>query len=62
MAEKHPIEVSPHLPVDERVRVLEAHLAQLWDQVWWMNLPEEKRAEYRAQGFTDPIEKFYSEQ
>lgn len=56
----HPI---PDCPKDktlaERVQWLEVMLAKLWDQVWWMRLPESQRAEYRRQGFTDPIEKFY---
>lgn len=47
------------MSVEERVGYLEQMLARLWDQVWWMNLPEEKRSEYEAQGFKDPIGKFY---
>ena len=56
----HPIE---HCPAgktpEERIAWLELHLAELWDQVWWMNLPPEKRAEYESQGFRAPIERFY---
>lgn len=59
MKEKHPIEHIPPMSVEERVGYLEQMLARLWDQVWWMNLPEEKRSEYEAQGFKDPIGKFY---
>lgn len=57
--EKHPIPDRPPWSMDERVANLEVHLAMLWDQVWWMNLPPEKRKEYEAQGFTAPIDKFY---
>lgn len=56
----HPIKECPPLPVERRVQLLEIHLAMLWDQVWWMNLPPEKRAEYEAQGFRAPIEHFYA--
>lgn len=59
--EIHPIQESPLLPLERRVQLLEIHLAMLWDQVWWMNLPAEKRAEYEAQGFSAPILKFYTE-
>ena len=61
MSERHPIAVAPSMTLDDRVRHIEAHLAMLWDQVWWMNLPEESRAAYRLQGFRDPIEHFYVE-
>lgn len=57
---EHPIQPCPKdTTLLERVHWLELHLAMLWDQVWWMNLPAEKRDEYKAHGFTDPIEKFY---
>ena len=58
-AERHPIPDSPNMPLEDRVRHLEVYLGQLWDQVWWMNLPAAKREEYKAQGFSDPIERFY---
>jgi hypothetical protein len=45
--------------LNDRVRLLEVHLARLWDQVWWMNLPPERREQYKAEGFTDPITNFY---
>jgi hypothetical protein len=62
MSEKHPIQVNRRdVSLEERIKLLEICVAQLWDQVWWLSLPEEKRAEYRAQGFTDPIEKFYGD-
>jgi len=61
--ERHPIQdTPPNKTLMERVRHLELHLAMLWDQVWWMNLPVEQRGKYRAEGFTDPIEKFYIEE
>lgn len=56
----HPITVCPpNTTLEERVHWLELHLSMLWDQVWWMNLQEEKRRGYQVEGFTDPIEKFY---
>lgn len=57
----HPIQETPNLPIERRVQLLEIHLARLWDQVWWMRLPESKRKEYEAEGFTDPIPKFYDD-
>lgn len=60
MSEKHPIADNPAGKTDrERIHWLEIHLAQLWDQVWWLSLPEDRRDQYRAEGFTDPILKFY---
>lgn len=61
MPERHPIGESLDLPLERRVQLLEINLARLWDQVWWMNLPPERREAYRAEGFTDPIEHFYIE-
>lgn len=61
MSEKHPVQERPKEPLERRVQMLEILLARLWDQVWWMNLPDEKRAKYRGEGFSDPIEKFYEE-
>lgn len=58
----HPIQAPPEgWPVEQRVRHLEEHLAQLWDQVWWLSLPTERRAEYEARGFAAPILDFYGE-
>ena len=57
--ERHPIEDSRSIPIEDRVRLLECRLAQLWDHNWWKSLTDEKRAEYEAQGFRDPIEQFY---
>lgn len=45
--------------LEERVHWLELHAAMLWDQVWWMALPEARRAAYEAEGFTAPIGRFY---
>lgn len=59
MAERHPIQDSPALPLERRVQLLEIHLAQLWDQVWWMTLPRWRRWYYVAQGFRSPITRFY---
>lgn len=42
--EIHPIQDSPPWTLEQRVRHLELHLAMLWDQVWWMALPPERRA------------------
>jgi hypothetical protein len=57
--EKHPIQDSPPWSDADRIRHLELHLAMLWDHVWWLSLPDEKRKEYEAQGFTAPIKDFY---
>ena len=43
----------------ERIVDLEYALSILWDQVWWMNLTAEKRAEYEREGYGDPIKRFY---
>ena len=49
MPERHPItQPISHEDLAERV-------AQLWDQVWWMALPPERRAAYEAEGHTAPI-------
>lgn len=61
MGERHPIADSPDLPMQRRVQLLEVHLARLWDQVWWLSLPPDRREAYRAEGFTDPIERFYED-
>jgi hypothetical protein len=59
MNDRHPIQDSPALPLERRVQLLEVHLARLWDQVWWMSLPEDRRRQYEAEGFTAPITSFY---
>lgn len=59
MADVHPIQDSPNLPLAERVQLLEIHLAQLWDEVWWHTLPWYRRLGYWLQGFRSPIRHFY---
>lgn len=59
--EFHPIQESPDLPLQRRVQLLEIHLAQLWDEVWWHQLPWYRRLFYWCQGFRSPITKFYVE-
>lgn len=60
--EIHPIQVGRQdRPLAVRVAYLEQKVAQLWDQVWWMSLPKDRRAAYEAEGFTAPIERFYEE-
>jgi hypothetical protein len=61
--ERHPIAQDPPQPtiaslVSELFQ-LKCLCAQLWDQVWWLSLPPERRADYEAQGFRDPIQQFY---
>lgn len=41
------------------LRQLRLHLIALHDQVWWLSLSPEQRAEYENQGFSAPIEHFY---
>jgi hypothetical protein len=60
--DRHPIEESPPLPLERRVQLLEIHLAQLWDMVWWESLPPDRRAAYEAEGFTAPIQQFYRDE
>jgi hypothetical protein len=56
----HPIQDNPpDKTLLERVHFLEVALGRLWDQVWWMQLTAEKRAEYEREGFTAPIRNFY---
>jgi hypothetical protein len=58
--ERHPVPAPPpHLTTDERLLLLENRLAQLWDEVWWHQLPWWRRWWYRAQGFHSPITRFY---
>ena len=59
MPERHPIQESPHLSTERRLQMLEIHLAQLWDEVWWHQLPAWRRALYWIQGFRSPIRRFY---
>jgi hypothetical protein len=57
--EIHPIQESPPLEQEERIRLLEIHLAQLWDEVWWHQLPPWRRSWYWLLGYRSPITKFY---
>ena len=60
MPERHPIPDAPAgKSAMERIHHLETHLAMLWDQVWWMQLPCYRRWYYRLQGFRAPIRRFY---
>jgi hypothetical protein len=59
--ETHPVQECPALPLERRVQLLEIHLAQLWDEVWWHQLPFHRRLYYRLQGFRSPIRQFYLE-
>jgi hypothetical protein len=61
MAESHPILERPDLSAEERCQLLEQRLAQLWDQVWWMALPADRRAAYEVEGFSAPIKHFYGD-
>jgi hypothetical protein len=58
--DKHPIDGGPPgATLEHRLYWLECHVAMLWDQVWWMALPEDRRKGYEAEGFKAPIDKFY---
>lgn len=58
--ERHPIPNPPAgLDLQLRVHLLENRVAQLWDEVWWHQLPFYRRWWYRAQGFKSPIQRFY---
>lgn len=37
------------------MQLLEVHLGQLWDHVWWRHLPWYRRLFYWLKGFRDPI-------
>jgi hypothetical protein len=58
--ETHPVADAPAgWSPEERIRHLELHLAMLWDEVWWHQLPFWQRWFYGAQGFRSPIQEFY---
>lgn len=59
MRERHPIPDAPDLPLPARVHLLECRLAQLWDEVWWHQLPWHRRLFYWLHGFRSPIRRFY---
>jgi hypothetical protein len=56
------VQECPPLPLERRVHLLECHLARLWDEVWWHQLPWWKRLYYWLRGFRSPISSFYEEQ
>ena len=62
MADQHPIKENPALPIEARLRILEAHLAQAWDQLWWLSLSAEQRQRYEVDGHRAPITEFYHEE
>ena len=45
--------------LEQRLLHLENIVSQLWDQVWWLSLPVERRALYESQGHKAPIIDFY---
>lgn len=62
--ERHPI--AQEMPPDDLEGLrrycfeLQCHVAQLWDQVWWLSLTPEMRDHYRMTGgHTNPIRQFY---
>lgn len=59
MIDDHPICERSDLPVERRVQLLEIRLAQLWDEVWWHQLPWYRRLYYWVRGFRSPISNFY---
>lgn len=61
MNSPHPVQERDELDTTTRIRVLEQLVARLWDQLWWVCLPPEKRAEYEAEGYRAPIERFYND-
>ena len=58
--DEHPIIEGRDAPIEERVLYLEAHLAMVWDQIWWMSLPFWRRWLYAAFGYRAPIQSFYA--
>lgn len=59
MKSPHPVQARPDLSLEQQVDVYREQLAQLWDMVWWLALPVERRTDYERQGFTAPIRRFY---
>jgi hypothetical protein len=57
----HPITERADLSPERRCQLLEQRLAQLWDQVWWISLPQERRAAYEKEGFRAPVSRFYGD-
>jgi hypothetical protein len=61
MNSPHPIRERDDLDPSARVRLVEQHLALLWDEVWWHQLPWWRRLGYWLQGFRSPITRFYDD-
>lgn len=61
MPESHPIQERPDWTDRRRIQWLEIHLAMLWDEVWWHQLPFWKRWYYWLCGFRSPLTEFYRE-
>lgn len=59
--ERHPIAHYPAgLTAEERCGLLEYHLARLYDEVWWHQLPFYRRWYYAlVEGHRSPIRQFY---
>lgn len=57
----HPIQERFDLSDRDRIHRLEVRLAQLWDEVWWHQVPWPRRFWYWLQGFRSPIERFYND-
>jgi hypothetical protein len=54
--EWHPVQVG-----SMTIQELEGLVAQLWDEVWWHQLPFYRRWFYYWLGYRSPITKFYAE-
>jgi len=57
--EVHPVEHCPPVSVEQRCALLELRLAELWDEVWWHQLPAYRRLFYWLHGYRSPIPRFY---
>jgi hypothetical protein len=57
--EHHPVAERPELTTEQQLQHLRELVAQLWDHCWWHALPEDRRRAYEAEGFKDPIQRFY---
>lgn len=57
----HPITPGRKISTEQRLMEVECRLAELWDQVWWMQVPWLRRFWYWLQGFRAPIKKFYND-
>jgi hypothetical protein len=57
----HPISPKRDAALEQRLHLLEERMAQLWDEVWWHQLPPYRRWYYWLRGFRSPIERFYND-